>query len=650
MPEITLNGDATYPGVTQVIDCQYTCGWSVSPGRVVLTILPQDVSEIQGTGDLFLSDGLNPPVRIADCTVTDLAAPDGDTGPLVLTLLDGRWRWNFGAVFGRYNLPFDRYLTIPPLEPPTNAAGNPLLPPEAAPPGEEVIRRRATAPELAKILLDMMQVKKYDLRWIDPEATPRIEWDATNPALALAQLASELGCVVAFNPSTLAVSLTPQGDGDGLPPGELQVAPQLSARPRPDLIRLYGARDRVQMRFPLMAVGIDFDGSYRPLWELSYRPADGDWTRVDPSSFGQVAPNDYLPGAYQRHDAIALAKATVYKCYAPMIFADPAADTSTVNQETANIHPNPVLTKLEKELFGKTHKPPRVYGVQYRPKKDEPPKPYFWDARVLPLKCEVTQDDTGRIAVVPAKVYGRHTPPPKAWIGGLQGSLYDDTNVNTEVQVPFTIQDIGNDNQLIVFSRQVYARHSEGKVYPPELVIECAVELATDDGQFYRTPWDLRLPNGPGRAQSATTRAGGYIIRLGNKPTRPAVIVRDDVRFQRIAKYGSVNDFQRFEDNESVIADRASYYLRGEAQRYELIASGDATYPGIQPMFPTGTWMQVTWGISPPVTRVSMNTEHALYLPSFRERRELELTNLELRRQEMRKSVTARVFANGAVL
>src|SRR5215468_2309282 len=109
MADPTLDaGDSSFPGVVQIIDCTYTCGWSTAPGRVVLEISPQDVSQINGTGDLVLADGINAPITFKDCQVVELQAPQGDAGPLILTLDDGRWKWDFSERSGRYNIPFDR--------------------------------------------------------------------------------------------------------------------------------------------------------------------------------------------------------------------------------------------------------------------------------------------------------------------------------------------------------------------------------------------------------------------------------------------------------------------------------------------------------------------------------------------------------------
>jgi hypothetical protein len=624
-----LRPNATYPGVRQVLDCQYSVGWSTSPGRIALTIVPQDVSAIQGTGDLTFDDGLNPSVTIADCQVVDLVAPNGDAGPLTLTLLDGRWRWDFGEVWGRWNVHFDRSQTVPPLAQPLNPPANQPQPPPTPAPAEEQIREisRMVAPDLAKILLAAMKVKKYDLRGLDPKATPSVNWVAANPAAALQQLASDLGCVVAFNPSTLAVSIAKQGDGGPLPGGQTLVeAPELKARPRPSRIRCYGARDRVQMRIPLLAAGIDFDGAVKPLDKLSYRPVSGDWTGVFPPHFGGLPPAEKLSGKRTTLDAVALARRSVYLYYLPLMLDDPAV----MPPGEAEPNSNPVTRELEKLItarpaqkelpFGVQRWPP--YGVQiiHRGGRTAPPGigRTWGNIRLLPVKNEVTTDDLGRYATAPAACYGRHSPPERCRVNGDVIQAYDQTTPETEVKVPFSIVDLGNDEQAVVFHQYVWALKSagpdRGKAKPAEIVIECACEIAYKSLQYYRTPFDLKLNNVP-------------------PGTGVATIIREDVRFQRTAFYDAGNKFTNIGDNKTLAEKRANYYLSGEARKYELSAAGDVTYPGFQTIYPDGAIMQVTWSLSPPTTRASMNTEHALYLPSFKDRLREDNADLEANRR-----------------
>jgi hypothetical protein len=200
--------------------------------------------------------------------------------------------------------------------------------------------------------------------------------------------------------------------------------------------------------------------------------------------------------------------------------------------------------------------------------------------RLLPVKNQATTDDLGRYAIAPAACYGRHTPPERCKVGVDVTQVYDQTDANTEVKTPFSIVDLGNDDQAIVFHRYVYAWKSDQRIY-----------------------------------------------------TGAATIIREDVRFQRTVVYKDDGSIQGIGDNKTLTKKRADYYLKGESRKYELTAAGDATYPGLLGIYPDGAIMQVTWSTSPPTTRASMNTEHALYLPSYLDRLKEDAADLESTRR-----------------
>lgn len=68
---------------------------------------------------------------------------------------------------------------------------------------------------------------------------------------------------------------------------------------------------------------------------------------------------------------------------------------------------------------------------------------------------------------------------------------------------------------------------------------------------------------------------------------------------------------------------RAGYYLRGMAARYQLPTADTRQYIGIYPIDPDGLVQQVTYTISGagPTTVASLNTEHAVAIPPYPERR-----------------------------
>lgn len=579
-----LFGQALWDGAESYLDCSYTCSWGVTPGTATLTIPPQ-LAEVAEVGDLTLTDGQNS-ITLKGCKVVKPSGQVTGQGQSVTLLIeDRRWKWRFGAISGRYNVPAERTATVPALPQPGQPPGNQPAPPRPPPPGEEPVQpwTKKTARELAELCLKAMGETRYDVSALDPKATPSAEWDAANPALSLQQLAESLGCVVVYRPDSDSVLIAKRGEGKELPGGAfLADTESLEVAARPKKITLFGAPVRFQRRFALEAVGMDFDGSIRPIGSLSYRPSGG-WTAAAPPNFANL-PTTGLPGGRTQQDAQALAAQWVYRAY--------------------RIKPTGADGK------GKLFIPPND------PRKVEVKR--IQQVRLLPVKNVTAKDDLGREALAPAACYGRHNPPLAVKIGQTWVGAYEQTAVDTEVRCPLSVDD---QHQTIVFARYLFALKSDGKVYPAEIVLECACEVQDPDtNQYIRFVRDLELP--------------------GGLDTKPAVLIRDDVRYMVTSEYAAGTNHKRNTGNEAEAGRRADYFLRGEARRYEPQAAGDRVYPGVQPIYPDGAIQQVSWSVgggSPqnPQTRASRNTEHATYLPAYEARRRIEETTLDQRRQDV---------------
>lgn len=102
---------------------------------------------------------------------------------------------------------------------------------------------------------------------------PVTAWTVTPAAVALAQMIEQYGRAVVFDPIGDAVSVQKLGSGVGLPAGRLlSDSPSVSLQATPQSVTALGAPTRFQVRLRFRAVGKDWDGSWRPLSELSYAP------------------------------------------------------------------------------------------------------------------------------------------------------------------------------------------------------------------------------------------------------------------------------------------------------------------------------------------------------------------------------------------
>jgi hypothetical protein len=257
-----------YPGVASPLSCTYTCSHGISPGVAVLSCLPQDISAIALQGDLVLSDGVNT-LTVPACQLAQVRATWDERGQTWhLQLYDRRWRWReCGVVTGLYNVP--------------DSSGDVTRPEPTAGP---VLRAKTqyipwtfrTPHQLIALLLRAMGETRFQIAIPNvANPAPYASWDYTNPAQALSQLCQQLGAAIVYRLDTDSVLIAPVGEGAALPDdGSIYLdGPSLKAPSRPDQIVCVGAPLRIQARFFLQAVGEEWDGSVRPIAELSYRPA-----------------------------------------------------------------------------------------------------------------------------------------------------------------------------------------------------------------------------------------------------------------------------------------------------------------------------------------------------------------------------------------
>jgi hypothetical protein len=608
-PTEPYRGEALWPGVAGFIECVFTSSWGRTPGVASLTLSPS--AEPEAVGDLVLTDGRGGELVIADCKVARPTGQlsGGQTPSVTLTIEDARWRWRYlKSVRGRYNILQPRTNTTPLVFTPTNPQGIPWQPPRQAPKGEEAILpwTRKTARELATILCELLVDRSrgaaYDVSDLDDAATPSVDWDHVNPAEALEQLIEPLGCVLCFHPTTGDIKVARRGAGYELPEGLFMQGSQTVEMPiRPSRLRLWGARIRYQQRLKLRPVGLDFDGTWKPIEELSYAPSHL-WRVGGPPAWGidrgRALPDSpllgrELPGDRTQGDARAMAAAWIYKAF-QVDLGDPEDES-------------PLLVPPDDDWeFG------QVEVARHE------------QIRLLPCTNLAGVDDLNRLSLQPGKVYGIHTPPHAF---GFNGSLIDSaakTDENTEVRVPWSIVD--PEKCVIAFQSYIYVMGSQvvglpgfpeaalDSALPPELVLMTAFELADEENQFVRYYRDLNVPDGD--------------------PDIVVEWVREEVQFSATARYDEEGGFGEMDSNEDDVIPRADFILDGESERFIPRDAGDRHFPGILPYFNSGSIPQVTWAVGGgsnrnPSTHVSRNTEHNPYIPPYRERRQNEFADFD---------------------
>ena len=245
-------------------------GHGITPGVASLEILPQALPP-DLAGPLVISDGIGI-VTLPDCRVDSIRA-EKDSGGIryYLTIKDRRWRWkNCGGISGRYNVvdPSGQYSKITP-----NAFGD--YPTRLARPTRYIPWTLKTPYQLAILCLTAMRETAYTVDLPNTVDTlPQINWDWTNPAQALQSLCNQFGRRIIYDWFTDTVNVVQLGIGLDLPTGSYSLdTPAYTNLQRPDSIILVGAPIRYQILMKLEAVGEDWDGSIRPINDLSYVPA-----------------------------------------------------------------------------------------------------------------------------------------------------------------------------------------------------------------------------------------------------------------------------------------------------------------------------------------------------------------------------------------
>jgi len=284
MPD--LQGLAHFPGLQQIISASFSLVHGITPSSCLITFAPQ-AAYTASLGTLSFTFGS---VRIdfPECAANNPSMRFSQQGHVqTLTVLDRRWRWQYGEITGRYN----RRLPSGVID---TEEGN-----------------EKTPQELAKLLLEAMKEQNFDLSTLPNKSRPIIFWDSANPAQELASLCESLNCRIVLTLKNKVV-IHRLGEGSELPLGgvEMSAGIGVDALLRPSKIAIKGGPTRFQSKLKLEAVGEDTEGEIKKIDDLSYKPANG-WETVPTDSFGDVAAAQH-----------SLAAKTVFKWYRVVSQAD----------------------------------------------------------------------------------------------------------------------------------------------------------------------------------------------------------------------------------------------------------------------------------------------------------------------------------------
>lgn len=625
----------SYPGLLACESVTYTASLGVSPGAAMVVGFPEGGAAPAAAGDLTFGDADGPeqPITLKDCRVDQMRgglSPDGNR--LVVYLLDRRWRWQVGPapIPSEFNQLDDHGKLIPwtvrspfqlavilleAMGEPEPAGGWPAavdLPGGLAARADLALGVPAPGP------LDTVVDPAADYlalgQNLPPTGTnPPVVWLGEAAAVCLARLCEQYGRAVCFDPLTDRVSVVRIGDGGGLPAGPLATT-QVGVNPdeAPAVVRVVGSPTRYQPRLACRAVGRDFDGSFRPLDELTYAPGNpGDVNRWDgcvPPTFTGVKGTDRL--SYEQ--AVRLAQETVYRCY-QVVAASPVnwdPDAPAAGQAAAVV---PGLGDGSGTLTDAVTNRYLLVLQGSRPEQTAPRPP-----------------DVNRIDQVTGRPFAREfydgysqDRPPQAfgsvhvgaalagerlvWGNRTGFDSLGNSPANSPFYVRFTLTDVRR--QVFTFDYPVYrlVAVTGTTVYRP-------VPLVIETGALALDP----------RTASPVRFAVEAAVPGGTGPKRTVVV--EAVQREVIGDYAADHTATGWHTNDAYALEAGRYYAEAIAATYQVAQSLTSTYVGFVRIPVGGRVRQVTWSLSPAgyLTTASLNTEHSTTVLPYPARRRKE--------------------------
>lgn len=283
MPEAAYS--VSYPGL-QITRCDFLFTHGIDPSVAVVhgiaTVPPT------ATGDLVFMNFGQPIMTFRQCALD----PTTVSNPLVrrgfrmrFNICDRRWTWRHKLVSGRYNVRATDATIIP--------------------------STKKTYREILEILLKALGETNFTIKIPNEDLEPpETIWYEQRADLQLAWLCDRIGCLITLGLDDV-VSIIPNGEGPTYPANGLEFSSILDTTPSAWPKKVYAtyAPTRFQMKIKLEAVGLDRDGSVKPINSLSYSP--GNWSLQVPGIYNDVASEDDRE----------LARETVYRWYRIKEFA-----------------------------------------------------------------------------------------------------------------------------------------------------------------------------------------------------------------------------------------------------------------------------------------------------------------------------------------
>jgi hypothetical protein len=569
-----MHGYATFPGVNAVIDAEISVVQGISPSVCTMRIAPQ-AKLIKESGPLtFYFD--NRWITWSDCKIDNASIERNKDGQIwKFKILDRRWRWVFGEISGAYNL--------------RNA--------------DNTIREdtKKSARDLARLCCfelgeDINQNFYFDVTAMPEDVYPQVQWNAENPAEALAMLCDIFNCRVILSLKDEYTRIVKVGEGEPLPNGPIVKGAELyDAVEMPNWICVATAPIRYQCDLMLEAVGLDTDGKIKAIDSLSYKPSMG-WSS---DLFDSERPNDGFQNVLEQKGKRehALAVQTVYRWYR-------------------------ILNSFRVPGYGR-----------------EPSGGLIEDRRqVLPLFDELAEtilqtnpsDNTKEFRNRESLIYG--TWSPDDGLDNISSTLTPPATAIVDEDDTVYTKGFSLDTQLgiVKFSEPIFRNTLSQPSFIPApaiLYLRASFNIKDKETNRHMRYWEALVP--PDANQSMSSK--GY--DFGQPCTH--YIIHNEIQYNVIQNFWEAGKYNII-NNEEDVEEECRYYLDAEVKKYINKTGETRTYAGLIQQDLDGAIQQVTYtvGQAGTYTTISRNDEQlSRTLPyEFRRRRERE--RAAIRKQE----------------
>lgn len=329
----------SFPGISYPVELVYTQSLGVLPGVAVLRFLPQ-VGSVPVVGTMTLTWGATT-VTLPNC-VSDLASLRIEESGryMQMRVFDRRERWKkAAAVSGEYNV--------------LRAGGR---------------IRSKNIRELARLLFDAIGETTAVISALPTDVYPPVSWKSDDAIEAIDDLLTDAGYSVALGYGSEPVTVVRLGTGSTLPTTSLFTSSD-TVDPKfvPRYVKSHFGDTIIQGRLKLQAVSREPDGSWVPIADSSYKPADG-WEKTPPYSLSPAAAS---LSTEQLEEAVAY----VRRAYRVIAFADDTLDRPDTGDPINAIEDIfPLFNRLlqtEDVRADTAYQPYRVYGKYTKDQKQE---------------------------------------------------------------------------------------------------------------------------------------------------------------------------------------------------------------------------------------------------------------------------------------